>query len=158
MVFNFECKTDSIFAIFRNKSCWGCQEGARHQVHAQNAEQELHEARHQGQQASNPLPRQERHVHVELQKFFKSLFSDFKMGTLSKSNMCRLCGWEDEKNMRIEEQEVCIVINSMNLLTAKVSELIEQNMNLILETSLDLPDKICPECKTGVQVGHIQNS
>lgn len=79
------------------------------------------------------------------------------MGTLSKSNMCRLCGWEDEKNMRIEEQEVCIVINSMNLLTAKVSELIEQNMNLILETSLDLPDKICPECKTGVQVGHIQN-
>ena len=97
-------------------------------------------------------------MHVDLQKFFKSLFSDLKMGTLSKSNMCRLCGWEDEKNMRIEEQEVCIVINSMNLLTAKVSELIEQNMNLIIETSLDLPDKICPECKTGVQVEHFQNS
>ena len=57
------------------------------------------------------------------------------MGTLSQSNICRLCGWEDEENMRIEDQEVCIVFNSLNLLTAKVSELIEQNMNLNLETS-----------------------
>ena len=34
----------------------------------------------------------------------------------------------------------------------QVSELIEQNLNLNLESSIDLPDKICIECKNGVQV------
>ena len=74
------------------------------------------------------------------------------MGSLAESDMCRLCGWEDETNLRIADQEVCIVFNSLNLLTAKVSELIEQNLNLPLRSDIDLPNKICPDCKNGLQV------
>jgi len=71
---------------------------------------------------------------------------------LAESDMCRLCGWEDEANLQICDEEVCIVFNSLNLLTAKVSELIEQNLNLNLRTDIDLPNKICQDCKTALQM------